>query len=135
MPINAWHTLTHKFETIKKNLPDPKIFGVKKSADISFVGWGSSINAMRDAIKAQKKKGVNVNYMHFDFVWPIKDKAAVKFFKENKNVHLIEGNLKGQLGKLIESETGKKFKSKFLKYDGRPFYFEEVMNYINKRVK
>lgn len=124
-----------KFETIKKNLPEPRIFGAKKDADISFIGWGSSMNAMRDAINAQKKKGKNVNYMHFDFVWPIKDKAALKFFKENKNVHLIEGNLHGQLGRLIEAQTGLKFKSKFLKYDGRPFYFEDVMNYIDKRIK
>lgn len=121
-----------KFETIKKNLPAPRVFGTKKDADISFIGWGSSINAMRDAIKASKKK---VNYMHFDFVWPINDKAAKQFFKENKNVHLIEGNLKGQLGKLIEAETGKKFKSKFLKYNGRPFYFEDVMDYISKKTK
>jgi 2-oxoglutarate ferredoxin oxidoreductase subunit alpha len=124
-----------KFETIKKNLPKPRIFGNKKDADISFIGWGSSINSMRDAINAQKKKGKNINYMHFDFVWPINDKAALKFFKENKNVHLIEGNLHGQLGRLIESQTGQKFKSKLLKYDGRPFYFEDVMNYIDKRIK
>jgi len=122
-----------KFETIKKNLPEPRIFGPKKDADISFIGWGSSMNAMRDAIKAQKKNGVTVNYMHFDYVWPIKDKAAAKFFKENKNVHLIEGNLKAQLGTLIESETGLKFKDKFLKWDGRQFYFEDVMTYIDNR--
>jgi len=117
-----------KFETIKKNLPKPRLIGVKKDADISFIGWGSSINAIKDAIKASKKK---VNYLHFDFVWPINKEAALKFFNENKNVHLIEGNLHGQLGKLIEQETGKKFKGKLLKYDGRPFYLEDVTNYID----
>ncbi len=136
-PVNKMIQKRHvkKFETIKKNLPKPEIIGVEKDADISFIGWGSSKNAIRDAIEAQKKNGVKVNYMHFDFVWPIHEKAANNFFKNNKNVHLIEGNMHGQLGKLIEAETGKKFKNKLLKYNGRPFFFEDVMEYINKKVK
>jgi 2-oxoglutarate ferredoxin oxidoreductase subunit alpha len=122
-----------KLKTLEKNLPAPKVYGVKKDADISFVGWGSSKNAVLDVIKAQKEKGVNVNFLHYEFLWPLKDAPAKKFFKNNKNVHLIEGNYGGQLGKLIELKTQKKFKDKLLKYDGRPFFFDEVMAYASKK--
>ncbi len=122
-----------KEKTIKDSLPEPIIYGEKNKADISFIGWGSSKMVMLDVIEEFKNKGIKVNYLHYDYVWPIKEKAAIKFFKDNKNVHLIENNFKGQLGERIEVETGNKFKSKLLKYDGRPFYFDEVISYIKKR--
>jgi 2-oxoglutarate ferredoxin oxidoreductase subunit alpha len=124
-----------KETTLLKELPEPKVFGAQKNAKISFVGWGSSKNVMLDVIEAYKKKGVAVNYLHYDYVFPIQKKGALKFFKENKNVHLIEGNYRGQLGVLIETATDKKFKKKLLKYDGRPFFFDEMMDYINKNIK
>jgi hypothetical protein len=37
----------------------------------------------------------------------------------------------GQLGKLIE-QAGYKFQEKLLKYDGRPFFIEEVLDYISR---
>ncbi|MBA4336155.1 hypothetical protein C0416_00075 [bacterium] len=124
-----------KEKTLKNNIPEPIIHGTKNKADISFIGWGSSKTVMLDVIEELKDEGVNINYLHYDYVWPIKEKAAIKFFKENKNVHLIENNFKGQLGEHMESLTGEKFKGKLLKYNGRPFYFDEVVSYIRKRVK
>lgn len=122
-----------KETTLKNNLPEPKVYGAKRAADISFIGWGSSKTVMLDVIEKLKKENVDVNYLHYDYVWPIKEKAAIKFFKDNKNVHLIENNFKGQLGEHIEALTENKFKAKMLRYDGRPFYFDEVISYIKKR--
>lgn len=124
-----------KEKTLKNNLPNPKIYGAKKNAHMSFIGWGSSKTVMLDVIESLKEEGVNVNYLHYDYVWPIKEKPAINFFKSNKNVHLIENNFNGQFGEHIENKTGKTFKSKLLKYDGRPFYFDEVSSYIKKRIK
>ncbi|MCD6109606.1 2-oxoacid:acceptor oxidoreductase subunit alpha [bacterium] len=124
-----------KETTLKNNLPDPIIHGVKKNADISFVGWGSSKTVMLDVIDELKEKSVKINYLHYDYVWPIKEKPAIKFFQNNKNIYLIENNFTGQFGKHIEAITGKKFKSKMLKYNGRSFHFDEVIAYIKKRIK
>ncbi len=121
-----------KEKTLLKNLPAPKIYGTKKGAKISFIGWGSSKNTMLDVIRAYKTKGVEVNYLHFDYLWPLKADAAKRFFENNKNVHLIEGNYQGQFGQQIEVKTKKEFKGKLLKYDGRPFFFDEVMSYALK---
>jgi len=124
-----------KEKTLKNDLPEPTLYGAKNKADISFIGWGSSKTVMLDVIEELKSEGINVNYLHYDYVWPIKEKPAIKFFKENKNIHLIENNFKGQLGEHIESLTGKKFNGKLLKYNGRPFYFDEVISYIKKIIK
>jgi 2-oxoglutarate ferredoxin oxidoreductase subunit alpha len=122
-----------KEKTLLKSLPAPKIYGVKKNADISFIGWGSSKNAVLDAIDAQKKKGVSVNYLHYDYLWPVKADAAKKFFENNKKVHLVEGNYQGQFGQVIEAQTQKKFKGKLLKFSGRPFFFDDIMSYVDKK--
>ena len=124
-----------KMELIEKALPEPKIYGVKNGADISFVGWGSSKNVMKDIIEIYKSHKVKINYLHFSYLYPLKTKTLNKFFKENKSVNLIEGNYQGQLGRIIELNTNNKFKDKLLKYNGRAFYIEDVEKFIDKKIK
>ncbi len=123
-----------KIETIKKTLPKPEIFG-EKNADISFVGWGSSKNVMIDTIAICLEKGVKVNYLHYSFVWPIDGKSLKDFFSKNKNVHLIEENYLGQFGNLAEAEIQEKFAGRLLKFNGRPFFVEDLIDYIDKNSK
>ncbi len=119
-----------KVDTIRKELPDPEVFGAKK-AKISFIGWGSSKGVMQDIIANNK----DVNYLHVTYLHPLRTEKIKKFMKENKNVHLIEGNYEGQLGNKIEAETGNKFKGKFLKWNGRQFFLEDVEEYIKDKSK
>lgn len=80
-----------KMDTIQKNIPKPRLFGSAKNADISFIGWGSSLALMQDMIDlCESEKGVRVNYLHFDFVWPLETSVLESFFVHNSNVHLIE---------------------------------------------
>jgi 2-oxoglutarate ferredoxin oxidoreductase subunit alpha len=111
-----------------KNLPEPELFGVKNKAQISFVGWGSTKRAILDALDIFEVKGILANYLHYNYVWPLKTDKFLEFTKENKNIILIEGNYEGQLGKLIERETSFKFENKVLKWDGRAFFVEDVLN-------
>ncbi len=123
-----------KLEAIKKALPEPVVFGQESDADISFVGWGSSKNALLDAIKyCNQDKTISINYLHFSYLWPLRTEKLVKFFEENKNVYLIEGNATSQLGNLIAQETGLVFKDKILKFNGRPFYVEDVLDFVNQK--
>lgn len=124
-----------KLTLIEESLPDAEILGLEKKADISFIGWGSSKNAILDTINNLEDKGIKVNYLHYSYVWPLKVDKVKAFFKNNKNVHLIEGNYQGQLGDMIEAKTGLKFKGRLLKYNGRPFYVEDVMQYIKNNTK
>ncbi len=120
-----------KLDTIKKALPEPVLYG-EKVADISFVGWGSSLNVMRDAIDYYSGKNVKVNYLHYAYLWPLKTERLEEFFVENKNVCLIEGNAFGQLGNLIEEKTDLRFKERLLKYNGRSFFLEDVIGFVEK---
>jgi 2-oxoglutarate ferredoxin oxidoreductase subunit alpha len=123
-----------KEEALKDALPEPKIFGTEKDADISFIGWGSSKNVMLDVIASATEEGIKINYLHYEFLWPFKKEAAEQFFKNNKKVCLIEGNYRGQFGQIVEDKTGNKFTEKLLKYDGRVFYCDEVAEFIKKTI-
>ena len=120
-----------KSSVILKEIPDPVIYG-RENADISFIGWGSTKNVVLDAIALLAEKGITANYLHYEYLWPLKTEKCTAFFENNKKVCLLEGNYNGQLGKIIEQETGKKFADKLLKYNGRGFYPEELIDFATK---
>jgi len=124
-----------KMKTIMDALPDPEIYGIKKGAKVSLVGWGSPKNAVLDALEVLNEKGIKANYLHFEYLWPLKDEAFQKFYKENKNVHILENNFQGQLADILEGRTGLKFKGRLLKYNGRPFFVEDILDYVEKNVE
>ncbi len=129
MAGNMYLKRVRKTETILKDLPEPEIFGVSELADISFIGWGSTKNTILDAIDILRESNpqIKVNYLHYNFVYPLKTEKLREFLASNGNIILIEGNATGQLGELIASKTGYIFQNKMLKWNGRPFYVEEVV--------
>jgi 2-oxoglutarate/2-oxoacid ferredoxin oxidoreductase subunit alpha len=122
-----------KLKTIQDALPDPVVYGPKKAA-LSLVGWGSSKNAALDAMERLAEKGIKVNYLHYEYLWPLRDEAFRAFFKANPNVHILENNYQGQLADILEGRTGLKFKGRLLKCDGRPFFRRDVTDYVEKNI-
>ena len=47
-------------------------------------------------------------------------------------INLIEANATGQFGNLVEAAVHQKFNKRLLKYNGRPFFTEDVENFIKK---
>lgn len=118
-----------KLDSILAEIPDPKVFG-EMSGDIGFIGWGSPKNAVLDAI-LETDSPLKINYLHYEYVFPLKTTVLKEFIAGHKKIVLIENNYLGQLGELITSKTGYVFENKLLKYDGRPFFVEDLLNYIN----
>lgn len=129
-----------KMDAILEAIPEPVVYGASESAEISFIGWGSTKCTMIDVIVECEKLGIKVNYLHYEYLYPLKTGVLKEFIKSNDNIALIEGNYTGQLGDLIklklqDEEVLFKFKHRFLKYNGRPFFLEEVMDFIMKNKK
>jgi len=125
----------NKVKSIEAELPEPKIYGPAE-AELTIVGWGSVKGTVVDAMqeykntRIQEQKNKEVNFLHFNYLWPFpKDKVRAVLGKA-KNILLIENNKTGQLGDLIREQTGIEIKNRFLKYDGRPFFREEIIEKI-----
>jgi pyruvate/2-oxoacid:ferredoxin oxidoreductase alpha subunit/Pyruvate/2-oxoacid:ferredoxin oxidoreductase gamma subunit len=101
---------------------------------ISFLGWGSTKSTILDAIDqlAITNPEITVNYLHFNYMFPLKTTLLKEFLTANPDTILIEGNATGQLGELITAKTGFQFQDKMLKWNGRPFYVEEVVEKVLK---
>jgi len=123
-----------KLDTLLDQYPAPQLFG-DEQAKITFVGWGSSKTAVLDAISELKKQGISVNYLHYTYLWPLHTKKLEEIAATSTKLFLIEGNHNGQLGQLIAEKTNIEFTNKLLKWNGRPFYVEEVVEWVIKNIE
>lgn len=79
----------------------------------------------------QNSGNFSINYLHYSYIWPLKTQKLLQFCKENSNICLIEGNSNAQLGNLIKMQTKIEFKHQLLKYDGRQFFVEDLLDFID----
>lgn len=111
------------------DLPEPELFG-NIEAKITIVGWGSTKKAVLDSLEILSNKGIEVNYLHYEFLWPVKTETIKSLSKKGNSLTLIEGNYEGQFGTILEQKAGVKFTKKLLKYNGRPVVLEGVINLL-----
>jgi 2-oxoglutarate ferredoxin oxidoreductase subunit alpha len=73
----------------------------------------------------------SVNFVHFPMMSPLPINAN-KLLQSAKKLVLVENNSTGQLADILRANLGVVFKKQILRYDGRPFYSEDLVAEINK---
>ncbi|TSC58167.1 MAG: pyruvate flavodoxin/ferredoxin oxidoreductase-like protein, partial [Candidatus Peregrinibacteria bacterium Greene0416_19] len=120
-----------KLDALKKTLPEPTLFG-SRDPEILLVGWGSTKSVVLDALKELNDD--RVGYLHFTYLWPLRTEKFEQLAAKAKKVVLIEQNYQGQLGVLLRQECGIKIQDRILKYDGRPFFVDELRSLIESHL-
>ncbi len=115
-----------KTEGVLKELPKPQVFGPAK-AKITLVGWGSVKGPVLEALPHL----AGVNYVHFPAPFPLLKNEAEKALRSAKKIVCVENNATGQFAEILE-QRGIKISSKINKYDGRPFFPEEIVDCVQK---
>lgn len=110
-----------------EDMPAPRLIG-PKNADLTIVSWGSNKGAILEAIKNFS----NVNFLHITWVSPFPAKEVKNILNKARRILNIECNYSAQMSGLIKERTGIKIENNLLKYDGRPFYPEEITAQIKK---
>jgi len=119
-----------KMKTMEKDIIQPVYTG-DADADILFVTWGTSKGPSISAAAILRAQGKKAAVLSYPWVYPFPKEKTVAYLHNAKQVVLIEQNSTGQLGKLIRMETGIEIPKKFLKYDGRPWYPEEIVEKLD----
>ncbi|KKW10593.1 MAG: pyruvate flavodoxin/ferredoxin oxidoreductase domain-containing protein, 2-oxoglutarate ferredoxin oxidoreductase subunit alpha [Microgenomates group bacterium GW2011_GWC1_49_7] len=112
-----------KFEAIKKDMMVPQVYG-DAEAEITFITWGSTRGPVLDAMKLLNKKS---RLIHYSWIYPFPAEETMKLLSPATRLIDVEQNATGQLAALIREHTGILIKEKILKYDGRPFFPEEIV--------
>lgn len=123
-----------KMPFIEAELPHPKLYG-EKDAEVTVLAWGSTKGVVLDAMRELEKEGVYVNMLHVMYVYPYPKKMVIEILSHAKNILLIENNGQAQFGALTREHTGIDIQDQLLKYDGRPFFLEEVVSALRSFVK
>jgi 2-oxoglutarate ferredoxin oxidoreductase subunit alpha len=119
-----------KEPAIAAEMPLPEFYG-KKDAPLTFVCFGSVKMMLQEALKHTDK----FNFIYFPAVHPIKWDKVKTMLQEYKNLCCIENNYTAQLRGIIAENTGINIEETFLKYDGRPFFCEEILRYVEEKAK
>jgi len=116
----------HKLDGLAHGVPPPAFEG-PADAPLTFVAWGSTVGAVRDAMVLLAEQGRRTNLLRFPAVYPLDPKATLAAFTKTHRTLLVEANYSGQFGRLLRAETGLHLSDRLLKYDGEPFFPHEIV--------
>jgi len=108
-----------------------KIYGKQNSKNL-IIGWGSTKGAILDAVNEAK---IDAKFLQILYMDPFSRKIK-PILEEAKNIIIVENNSTAPLASLIAQKTGIIIndKNKILRYDGRPFFSDELAKEIKGRL-
>lgn len=118
-----------KLENVKSEIDLVNQYG-NSDAPLTIIGFGSTKMTILEAIKWLSKEGIQVNFLQVASLIPFPTELLEKALKSFHKTLIIEGNKTGQLEGLIKEKTGYSIDYHFRKYDGRPFYPEEIVEKV-----
>jgi len=118
-----------KMEIIESELNGPARYGPEQ-AELTLIGWGSTQGSIRETVERLTGGGVSVNALHFSDIWPLPEKKVMDALSECVRTVIIENNYSGQFARLLRGSTGLAPDKKFLKYDGRPFSSDQIIDWL-----
>jgi 2-oxoglutarate ferredoxin oxidoreductase subunit alpha len=98
-------------------------------ATMQLVAWGSSRGAVQESVQRLREDGVDIGSVLFHDLWPFPADQVCALFGQDKRFIMVEQNATAQLGALIRQETGLAYDGTILKYDGRPFSAEYIVDH------
>lgn len=133
---------------LKKSLPEPELFmrdrrsaiGDREQAlDLLIVSWGSNKGAILDVLEylaedPQPATRKSIGYLHYTYLWPLKTEAYEALAAKAKKIVFIECSYQAQLLTLLRQECGTRERTTLLKYDGRPFFYNELLQSIQQHL-
>lgn len=107
---------------------EPVIYGNTKP-ELMLIGWGSTKGVIREAVDLLSAQGCAAMAIHLPQVYPLSTKLREYWEMPSKKV-IIENNYSGQLQKLLSMELSVTPDFWIRKYDGRPFFAQEIVDQL-----
>jgi 2-oxoglutarate/2-oxoacid ferredoxin oxidoreductase subunit alpha len=108
-----------KLEGLRQEISPPRQYG-PKTPGTTLIGWGSTYEAMREAVDILRKEKMTVNMIHLNELCPFPSESFMAALGKPRKSLVVENNATGQLARLIRAEIGYDVNGRILKFDGRP---------------
>ena len=122
-----------KLELVADEQIQPVMIG-PENPEILIVGWGSTFGVLKEVVESLFEEGIAIRLMHFQGIWPFSVERAKQQLNNAKKWFAVENNYTSQLAGLIQELTGKMSNGNILKWDGRPFFKENLLNLVRKEI-
>ncbi|MRR17521.1 MAG: 2-oxoacid:acceptor oxidoreductase subunit alpha [Deltaproteobacteria bacterium] len=124
--------LHKKMRGLQGELETPTSFNTAR-ARIILLGFGSTLGVLQETAEALQDK--KVGFVHLPQVWPFPSAEIVKLLPGDCRIITVENNARGQLAELLRRETGIQAAKSILKYDGRPFDVDSVIDLVRQELE
>jgi 2-oxoglutarate ferredoxin oxidoreductase subunit alpha len=124
-----------KLDKAAREIPPNRRTSLEGPSDAEFtlVGWGSTRGAILDALaELGSSGGPTCNYLQVRLLRPFPTEEVRAVLENAKATILIENNYTAQLAGLIREQTGLSLEHQVLKYDGRPFSQDELLEGLRR---
>ncbi len=98
-----------------------------QDSDLVVVCWGSTFGVVNEAVDRLRTEHYSVGSLHLSALAPFPRAQVLARLSQARCVVTVEVNSTGQLGRLLRRETLIQPTAEVLKYDGRPFTVDELV--------
>ena len=120
--------LYKKYAGLKTEIEKPVSYNTE-GARVVLVGFGSTYGAIKEAAEE-----LGTGCIHVPQVWPFPAPELTALLAKAKKTITVENNAGAQLAGLIRRETGIKTDTSILKFDGRPFDADYLIERVKKEL-
>lgn len=121
--------LYKKMAGLAQEIEKPVTYNTEKAHTI-LIGFGSTYGVIKEACE---DLGKGFGYVHLSQVWPFPAADLSLLLKGKDNILSVENNAGAQLSRLLMRETGIRCNGAILRYDGRPFNLDYLIQRIKER--
>jgi 2-oxoglutarate ferredoxin oxidoreductase subunit alpha len=105
-PLNRRRMMEKRMRKLDHASPDlfpPQAWGCPK-ADIAFIGFGSTLGAILEAMDELRAKSIPSRFLQLRTLWPFPAAEVRQFLAESRETFVVEHNFSGELATLIRSQ-------------------------------
>lgn len=118
-----------KLEVATAEIALPKLQG-PVDAPLTILSFGSTKMPILEAMQWLGNDGITVNFLQVSYLQLFPSDVVSSVIKNAKKTLVIENNKTGQFEGLIREHTGLSMNHHLRKYDGRPFYPEDIVEKV-----
>jgi 2-oxoglutarate ferredoxin oxidoreductase subunit alpha len=122
-----------KEKSMLPSIPKPQVYG-NSNADITLISWGSTKWAAIEATEILAEHNILANVIHFNYIYPFNIAKTQPLLNKIKRSIVLENNATGQFAGLLKQYFNFEPEHSLLKYDGHPFYPNEIAKIIRNKM-